>query len=108
MVDTHGLADDLGALGVFLVVLQAHLAERVEDAAMNRLETIACIGERAPDDDAHRVVEIGAAHLLLDVDGDHVRSAVWGRSAFERELWVLIVCHRVFVGSREGGKSGPE
>ena len=51
MVDAHRLADHLGALGVFLVVLQAHLAERVEHAAMHGLQSVAGIGQRAPDDD---------------------------------------------------------
>ena len=72
MVDTHGLADDLGALGVLLVVLQAHLAHGVEHAAMDGLEAVAGIGQRAPDDDRHRVVEIRAAHLFFDIDGNEI------------------------------------
>ena len=40
MVDTHGLADNFGALGVFLVVLEAHFAQGVEDAAMDGLEAV--------------------------------------------------------------------
>ena len=93
MVDTHGLTDDLGALGVLLVVLQAHLAHGVEHAAMHGLEAVAGVGQRAPDDDRHRVVEIRAAHLLFDVDGNET-GAVGRRTAIERELGVLIVCHR--------------
>ena len=83
MVDAHGLADDLGALGVLLVVLQAHLAHGVEDAAMDGLEAVAGVGQGAPDDDRHGVVEIGAAHLLFDVDGDEVGAA--GREYRHRE-----------------------
>ena len=111
MVDAHRLADDLGALGVFLVVLQAHLAERVEHAPMHGLEAVAGIGQRAPDDHRHRVVEIGAAHLLFDIDGDEVGAAVGRRAAFERELGILIVCHKGLfrpAGRRRkgSGKSG--
>ena len=75
MVDTHGLSDDLGALGVLLVVLEAHLAHGVEHAAMHGLEAVASVGQRAADDDRHRVVEIGAAHLLFNIDRNEVGAA---------------------------------
>jgi hypothetical protein len=83
MVDAHALADDFGALGVLLVVFEAHLAHGVEDAAMDGLEAVAGIGQSAPDDDRHRVIEIGAAHLFFNVDGDEVGAAAWRRTAFE-------------------------
>ena len=75
---------------------------------MHGLEAVAGIGQRAPDDHRHRVIEIGAAHLLFDIDGDEVGAAVGRRAAFEREQGILIVCHRVFSGPPEGGKKGPE
>ena len=113
MIDTHGLPDDLGALGVLLVVLEAHLAHGVEDAAMDRLESVAGVRQSAADDDAHRVVEIRAAHLLFDVDGDQVR-AIRRCAAIERELGILVVCHKVFVARgratevvRKEGEAGP-
>jgi hypothetical protein len=31
------------------------------------LEAVADVGQRAPDDDAHRVVEVARAHLLLEL-----------------------------------------
>ena len=40
MVVSHDVADDLGGLGVLLVELEAHLLHAVEDAAMDRLESI--------------------------------------------------------------------
>ncbi len=94
MVDTHGLPHHLGALGVLLVVLKTHLAHGVEHAAMDGLETITGIGQRAPDDHRHRVIEIRATHLIFNVDGHVARI---GRcSAIEGKLGVLIVCHRGF------------
>ena len=36
---------------------------------MDGLEAIAHVGQRAADDDAHRVVEVGALQLLLDGHG---------------------------------------
>ena len=40
----------------------------VDHAAVHGLQAIAHIGERATDDDAHRVVEVAALHLDLQVD----------------------------------------
>jgi hypothetical protein len=69
---------------------------------MDGLEAVAGIGESAPDDDRHGVVEIGAAHLLFDIDGDEVAA---GRdTAIERELGVLVVCHRGFEARRKAAK----
>src|SRR5882762_11099609 len=39
---------------------------------MHRLQAVADIRQRAPDDHAHRIVEIRSAHLVFDVDGDQV------------------------------------
>ena len=66
VVVLEDLADDAGALAVAGVVAKAHLLHRVEDAAMDRFETVAGVGQRALDDDAHRVVEIRLAHLRFD------------------------------------------
>jgi hypothetical protein len=47
----------------------AHAAfeHAVEDAALDGLEAVAHVGQRPPDDHAHRVVEIGFLHLDFDV-----------------------------------------
>ena len=44
----------------------------VEDAPVHGLQAVAHVGERARDDDAHRVFEVGALHLLGDGDGADV------------------------------------
>ena len=79
MIDTHGLTDNFGALGVLLVELQAHLMQGVEDPAMHGFEAISNVGKSAPDDDRHRVVEIRTLHLIFNVDGDEAssRSVGW-------------------------------
>ena len=64
MVRAHRLADDLRALDVRSVRLEAELVHRVQHAAMHRLEAVAHIGQCAPDDHAHRVIEIRRAHLV--------------------------------------------
>src|SRR5690606_31741946 len=42
---------------------------RVDDAAVHRLETVAHVGQRAGDDHAHRVLDVAALHLGVEVDG---------------------------------------
>ena len=39
---------------------------RVEDAAVHGLEPVAHVGQRAADDDGHRVVEVRRLHLVLE------------------------------------------
>jgi len=69
------VANDLGGLGVLLVELEAHLLHSIEDAAVDGLEAVAHVGEGAADDDRHGVVEIAAAHLLFNIDGEHDEGA---------------------------------
>ena len=80
VVLAHHLADDRGALAERARRRQAHLAHRVEDPAMDRLEAVAHVRQGARDDDAHRVIEVRDAHLVLDADGSdvaHVVGHVW-------------------------------
>ena len=39
-------------------------------AAMRRLQPVANVRQRSPDDHAHRVIHVRALHLVFDVDGD--------------------------------------
>ena len=59
-------ADDTGALAVAGVRAQSHLRHGVEDAAVDRLETVSSVRQRALHDDAHGVVEIRLPHLGFD------------------------------------------
>ena len=64
----HHVADDARALRERAVGAVAAVVHRVDHAAVHRLEAVAHVGQRAPDDDAHRVVEVAALHLELQVD----------------------------------------
>ena len=97
MVLAHDIADDAGALAGGAVRLQPHLLHGVKNAAMHRLQSVAHIGERAADDDRHRIVEIRLAHLLFNVDGMNVAggrnlSVASGRRS-QGQFWILIVRH---------------
>ena len=79
MILAQHFADDLGALHVLAVVQQSHVVHRVKNAAMHRLQAVAHVGQRAPDDDRHRIVEIRTPHLFFNVDGLNVAAAGRGR-----------------------------
>ena len=70
VVFTDDVADDARRLLVGPVPVVAELAHGVQHAPMHGLQTIAHVGQRAPDDDAHRVVEIRLAHLVFEIDRD--------------------------------------
>ena len=66
VVGAHHGAHHRRRLAIRPVGLQAGLVHRVEDPAMDRLEAVAHVGQRAPDDHAHGVVEVRRPHLLLE------------------------------------------
>ena len=73
----HHLADNRGGLPEGPVVPEAHLVHRVEDPALNRLQAVAHVRQRAADDDRHRVVEEAGAHLLLQLATFDAAAADW-------------------------------
>ena len=62
------VADDARRLLVRLVPVVAELAHREQHAPVHRLQAVADIGQRAAHDHAHRVIEVGLAHLVFEVD----------------------------------------
>ncbi len=66
VVFTNHVTDDARRFFVRLVVVVSEFAHREKHAAMNRFEAIAHVGQRAPDDHAHGIIEIGFFHLPLD------------------------------------------
>ena len=72
----HRLAHHPGALPIGGGGAQPHLVHRVQDSPMDRLQAVAHVRQRASHDDAHRVVDVRGAHLVLDRDGSDVTDAV--------------------------------
>ena len=73
MVFAHHVADDARRFHVFAVGQITVLVHREEDAAMHGLEPVARVRQRPRHDHAHRVIEVGALHLLRDRHGADVR-----------------------------------
>jgi hypothetical protein len=68
MVAAHDVADDLRALAVLDVRREALLPHREEDAALDRLQAVAHVGQRARRDDGKRVVEIPGLRRFVQRD----------------------------------------
>jgi hypothetical protein len=63
------VTDDARRLLVRPVPVVVELVHREQDAPVHRLEAVAGIGQGAPHDHAHRVIEVRAPHLLFKADG---------------------------------------
>ena len=74
VVLAHHIADDAGRLLVRAPGGVAALPHPVQDAAVDGFETVADVRQGAPDDDGHRVVEVGVLEFLLDRDRHAVRA----------------------------------
>ena len=68
MVALEHFADHAGAFGVAAVGEQSLAEHRDQDSAMDRFEPVAHVGQRAPDIHRHRVVQVGLAHVVFDID----------------------------------------
>ena len=66
VVFAHHVADHARAFHVWPVPDDVRFLHRVEHPAVHRLQPVADIGQRAAHDNAHRVVEIRAPHLLFE------------------------------------------
>jgi hypothetical protein len=62
----HRLAHHAGALAIGRRRAEAHLVHRVQDSPMDRLQAVAYVRQSAGDDDAHGVIDVRRAHLVLD------------------------------------------
>ena len=72
---THDVTDDAARLAVRPPGDIAGFLAGVENAAVDRLQAVAHVGQRAADDHAHRVIEVAGLHLLDDRDRSDVAVA---------------------------------
>ena len=68
VIFTHDVTDDAARLAIGPSGDVAGFLAGVEDAAVDRLQAVAHVGQRAADDHAHRVIEVAGLHLLDDGD----------------------------------------
>jgi len=74
MVFADDIAHHTRRFLVGLVPIVAELAHGIQHAPMHRFQAVADIGQRAADDDAHGVIQIGFAHLVFEIYGQYFAS----------------------------------
>ena len=97
MVVAGSVAADFGAFAIAAVRGQAEVVHGYEDAALNGLEAVAHVWQRASDDHAHRVVEIGFLHLGFDIDRQEYRFVCFVRHFPSLWLYFPVVGARYIV-----------
>ena len=65
---TEHLADDTGGFLGLSAVAQIEPVHTEQNPALHGLEAVTRIGEGARDNHRHRIVDVGRAHLLVDLD----------------------------------------
>ena len=78
VVFAEHLAHHTGAFAVGAVVGEPQLIHGVENAPVHRLEAIAGVGQGPAHDHAHRILHIGARHLITEVGLDDPSVCITG------------------------------
>ena len=78
MVFTHHVANHARRFAIGLVSRVAGFLHGKQNAPMDRLQPIAHIGQSARHDHAHRVIEVGTAHFLLNGDRGRILRGLAG------------------------------
>ena len=73
MVPPHDVAHNSSAFLGGLVGTDTHLIHAVQQSPVNRFQPVTYAGQRAADNDRHRVVEIAFLDLVFDGDGYYSR-----------------------------------
>ena len=69
MVFTDHVTNDTRRFFIGFVPVVAQFVHRVQNPSMHRFQTIARVRQGPTDDHAHRVIEVGTAHLVFEADG---------------------------------------
>ncbi len=74
MVFADDIADHARGFLVGLVPVVAQFAHGVQHAPVHGLQAVADVGQSAADDHAHRVIQVGFAHLVFEIYGQYFAS----------------------------------
>ena len=67
VVLTKHLTHHTSALSVGPITGQPELVHGIQNPPVHRLESISSVGQRTPNDHAHRVLQIGARHFVAQI-----------------------------------------
>ena len=90
VVVAHHVADDLGGFAIRTAGDEAAFLTGVENAAVDRLQAVADVWQRAADDHRHRIIEVGGLHLVDDRDRGDVAVFDGRRCAGQCSFLVLV------------------
>ena len=90
MIAAEHVADAGGGLFERLIARQSVLIHRVEDPAVDGLQPVAHVGQRASDDDGHGVLDIGGLHLVDELAPDDL---LVGEADILGLIIYVSVCH---------------
>ncbi len=80
------LTDDARRLLVGRIRAQSHIVHGVEDAPVDRFQTVARVGQGARDDHTHRIVQIGLLHLLINIYSANQANFHWKLQMLKRNI----------------------
>ena len=66
VIFTHNFTDDSRRLFIWFIRRDTQLRHSVQNSSVHRLHTVAHVRKRTSYDYAHRVVDIGVFHLIVD------------------------------------------
>src|SRR5690606_18456271 len=95
VVLTNHVTDHTGRLLIGSVPAVTQLVHREEDAAVYRLEPVSDVRQGAPDDHAHRVVEVRVTNFVFDIDWNNI----W---RFSHTQYAIKVDAGVYSGHAKG------
>jgi hypothetical protein len=101
VIFTDNITDHTGRFAIGLVMLVTLLVHRKEDAAMHGLEPVAHVGQRPAHDHAHRVIEVGFAHLVgyrdrVDVGRQHAARVIFWRICHDARSALILLALGLF------------
>ena len=100
VIFTQHFADNTRALFVGAVGTDTHIVHRVEDAPMYRFQAITRVWQRAGHDDAHGVIEVSAAHFLINSYLAY-KTTVHSKMSLKSGWCFSVACSGVCQHSRE-------
>ena len=100
VIFTHDVTDDAARFAVRPPGDIARFLAGVENAAVDRLQTVAHVGQRAADDHRHGVIEVAGLHLLDDGDGGNIAVLMFVGGRLGRQKFFLSCLMFLNAGNR--------
>ena len=72
VIFTHNFTNDTGRFFVRFIRRYPQLAHAVKNSSVYRLQAVAHVRQGTADDDAHRVVDIGLLHFVMNLMLKHL------------------------------------